>query len=243
MRWTALRAQVRAELVLTLRRGESVLVTIGIPAGVLVFFATVKLVDTGFRHDVDFLLPGVLALGVMSTAMVSLGIATGFERRYLVLKRLGATPLGRPTLIGAKILAVLCIELVQVALLVAVATLLGWDQWAALPAAIPLVLLGSLAFGGIGLAMAGMLRAELTLALANAVYLVLLLVGDMAVPLDRLPRPVAAVAELLPAAALARGLRGVLAPGESVALGAMLVLGVWAVVAPAVAAKTFRWEE
>ena len=105
------------------------------------------------------------------------------------------------------------------------------------------MLLGSLAFGGIGLAMAGMLRAELTLALANAVYLVLLLVGDMAVPLDRLPRPVAAVAELLPAAALARGLRGVLAPGESVALGAMLVLGVWAVVAPAVAAKTFRWEE
>src|SRR3954452_13345557 len=120
-------AQARAEVVMTLRRGESVLVAIGIPVGLLVFFSLVDLGFTDSRHPVDFLAPGILALAVMSTAMVSLGIATGFERQYLVLKRLGATPLGRPALLAAKTIAVAVIELVQVAVLVPVALLLGWS--------------------------------------------------------------------------------------------------------------------
>ena len=90
----AVLAQTRVELTLTLRRGESVLLALGIPVLLLVFFSTV---DVGFiEHGdrVDFVAPGVLALAVMSTAMVGLGIATGFERQYLVLKRLA---LKRPT--------------------------------------------------------------------------------------------------------------------------------------------------
>ena len=85
-------AQIEVETKLTLRRGETLLVTLGIPVGILVFFGNVDLVDTGYRDPLDFLVPGVLALAVMSTAMVSLGIATAFERRYGVLKRLGSTP-------------------------------------------------------------------------------------------------------------------------------------------------------
>src|SRR5207248_5060909 len=106
----ALVAQSRAEIVLTLRRGESVLLAIGIPVGLLVFFSVVDLGFTTTKHPVDFLAPGILALAVMSTAMVSLGIATGFERQYGVLKRLGSTPLGRPRLLAAKTTAILGVE-------------------------------------------------------------------------------------------------------------------------------------
>src|SRR5947207_13384556 len=122
---TALVAQTRAEVLMTLRRGESLLLTLGIPVGLLVFFS---LIDLGFTKGdpVDFVAPGVLALAVMSTGMVSLGIATGFERQYGVLKRLGTTPLGRPNLLAAKTIAILAVELLQAVVLVVEAWLLGW---------------------------------------------------------------------------------------------------------------------
>src|ERR1039458_2176115 len=110
----ALRAQVAAEVRMTMERGETLLVTLGIPAFLLAFFSEVHVLPTGDRHPIDFLAPGVLALAVMSTAMVSLGIATGFERSYGVLKRLGSTPLGRPRLLAAKIVAVLAVEAVPI---------------------------------------------------------------------------------------------------------------------------------
>src|SRR5439155_23620829 len=128
MRPRALAAQTRTEVLLTLRRGESVLLALGIPVMLLVFFSLVDVLPTGTRDPVDFLAPGILALAVMSTAMVSLGIATGFERQYVVLKRLGATPLGRPALLAAKTVAVLVIEVLQVVALVIVGRLLGWHQ-------------------------------------------------------------------------------------------------------------------
>src|ERR1700739_2598234 len=116
----ALGAQVAAELRLTLRRGDAVLLTVAIPVGLLVFFALVDVLPkpAGVAHPVTFLTPGIVALAVMSTAMVSLGIATGFERQHGVLKRLGAPPLGRPRLLAAKATATAAIEVLQVALLV-----------------------------------------------------------------------------------------------------------------------------
>jgi hypothetical protein len=119
--------QVRAELQLVARNGEQLLLTLGIPVMLLVFFSLVDVLPTGTDDPIDFLAPGVLALAVMSTAMVSLGIATGFERTYLVLKRLGATPLGRGRLIAAKIVAVVVVEMVQFAVLVPVSYALGWN--------------------------------------------------------------------------------------------------------------------
>ncbi len=90
---TALAAQSRTEVLLQLRRGENLIVTLAVPLGILVFFAKVDTtIPTDFDKPVDFLVPGVLSLAVMAAAMVSLGIATGFERRYGVLKRLGSTP-------------------------------------------------------------------------------------------------------------------------------------------------------
>lgn len=238
----AVAAQTRIELMMTLRRGESLLVTLVIPIGILVFFTKVDAVKVS-GEAIDFLVPGVLALAVMSTAMVSLGIATGFERRYGVLKRLGSTPLSRTGLLTAKTANVLAIEALQSVLIIAVGIALGWDPTAGILPALGLLLIGTVAFAGIGLLMAGTLRAEANLAAANGLFLLLLFLGGMAYPLARLPDALEVFARALPAAALAECVRGVLASPAHLPVGELLVLLAWAVGAPLLAIRFFRWEE
>jgi len=239
----ALMAQAKVELVLTLRRGESVLLALGIPVLLLVFFSSVDIIPMQHESSVDFLAPGVLALAVMSTAMVGLGIATGFERQYGVLKRLGSTPLGRPALLAAKTIAVLAVEVLQVVVLVGVALLLGWDPAGSAPvAALAAMVIATVGFAGLGLLMAGTLRGETVLAAANGLYLVLLLLGGMVVPLDQLPAGLRAVAKALPAAALSDALHGAFGASALVPARSWIVLGIWAVAAPVLAALTFKWE-
>lgn len=239
-----LRAQVRAELQLVSRNGEQLLLTLGIPVLLLVFFGLVDVLPTGSATPAEFLLPGVLSLAVMSTAMVSLGIATGFERSYLVLKRLGATPLGRSRLVVAKIVSVFVVELVQVAVLLPIGLALGWRPTS--PASlmsIAYVLLGTSTFAGIGLTMAGTLRGEVNLAAQNGLYLVLLLLGGMIIPLDKLPHALGTVAHVLPSAALADVMRAALnglGSSENFAVS-LVVLAVWAVISPFAASRLFRW--
>ena len=228
MRTKAVAAQTRAELALTLRRGESLIVTLAIPLGILVFFAKVDAIATDYKKPVDFLVPGVLALAVMSAAMVSLGIATGFERRYGVLKRLGTTPLTRTGLLVAKTATILLLEAVQAVAIIATGAALGWHVPSGVVAALALLLLGTVAFAGIGLLFAGTLRAEANLALANGLFLVLLFLGGMAYPLSKLPGPLEAFARLLPAAALSECVRGVLASGRGFPTGSLVVLAAWA---------------
>jgi ABC-2 type transport system permease protein len=232
------------ELRLTLRNAENLVVTFGIPLLLLVFFSLVDVLPSGDQRAVDFLVPGILALSIMSAALVALGIATGFERFYLVLKRLGATPLRRGELVVAKTAAVLAVELVQAAAILGVAVAgLGYRAEQVSPGlALAGVVLGTAAFAGLGLAMAGRLRAVATLALANALYLLLLLLGGIAFPLDRLPAALAAVARLLPSTALAEVFRAALgspAPRPGLAL---VVLACWALGATTLAVRTFRWE-
>jgi len=235
-------AQARVELTLTLRRGESVLLALGIPVLLLVFFSVVDVLPTNTDDPVTFLAPGILALAVMSTAMVGLGIATGFERQYGVLKRLGATPLGRPALLGAKTIAILAVELLQVAVLLPVALTVGWDPSGSAGAAAAAMLLATVGFAGLGLLMAGTMRGETVLAAANGLYLVLLLVGGMVVPLSKLPHGLRAAARVLPAAALSDALHRALGGAHVAGARPWLVLAAWAVAAPAAAALTFRWE-
>jgi ABC-2 type transport system permease protein len=239
-------AQVEAETYMTLRRGETLLLTVGIPVTFLVFFSTVRVGLTGPGSAVAFYVPGILALAVMSTAMVSLGIATGFERGYGVLKRLGSTPLGRPRLLAAKVTTILLVEIVQAAVLVPVGYALGWHPAGHVGAgageALGAAILATVAFGSLGLLLAGVLRAEMNLAAANGLYLVLLLLGGMVVPLAKLPGALAAVARALPAAALSDALHAALGAGAPVPAEAWAVLGLWAVASSVAAALTFRWE-
>lgn len=238
----AVLAQTRIEVLLTLRRGENVLVTLIMPVVLLVFFASLNIVPSG-ETAMGFLLPGVLALAIISTGMVSLGIATAYERHYRVLKRLGGTPLPRGGLIAAKALSVLVIEVAQVLLLALIAAIFyHWRPGAGAVAGIGVLLLGTAAFTGIGLAMAGGLRAEATLAGANGLYLLFLMLGDSILPLSHLPGPLRAVARVLPATALSRSLRGVIGSGAPSLGFNLLLLLAWGVVALAVAARTFQWE-
>jgi ABC-2 type transport system permease protein len=243
----ALSAQLRAEVTMLFTNGETLFLTMGIPVLFLLFFSGVHVLPTGTRHPVDFLVPGILALAVMSTAMTALGIGTGFERGYGVLKRLGATPLGRPRLLAAKIIAVIGVELVQAAVLVSVGYALGWrpdgfSGGAGAGQAVAAMILGTVAFGGIGLWLAGALKPLVNLAVVNTLFVVLLLLGGMLVPLGKLPGWLAGVARVLPASALADALHAVLGSRTPVTGRDWLVLAAWAVAAPVVAGLTFRWE-
>ncbi|MEV4570787.1 ABC transporter permease [Nonomuraea sp. NPDC049419] len=235
-------AQAGAEMRATLRNGEQLLLTLIIPVLLLTGFSLAPLIDVGGGRRVDFLVPGVLALAVMSTAFTGQAIATGFERRYGVLKRLGATPLSRSGLMLAKTAAVVGVELVQAAVIVAVGLALGWRPHGSFLGAALLIVAGTAAFSGLGLLMAGTLRAEATLAAANLVYLVLLGVGGVMFPLNAFPEGVRPVLEALPIGALTGGLRSVLADGAALPLMPLAVLAAWAVLSLGLVSRTFRWE-
>jgi ABC-2 type transport system permease protein len=236
--------QATAEVRSTLRNGEQLLLTLVIPLVLLVGLSRATIVSLGSGPAIDIVAPGILALAIMSTAFTSQAISTGFERRYGVLKLLGATPLSRGGLVAAKSAAVILVEALQLLLIIVVAYLLGWQPQGSWPAAALLLVLGTLAFSTLGLLLAGVLRAEATLAAANAVYLLLLLGGGVVVPLAKLPSGLADLARLLPSGALGEGLRTVLHAGGGLGdvLGPVLVLLVWTLVGGALAAKTFRWE-
>ena len=240
----AIAAMTSMELRLVLRRGENLFATIVIPTLVLVLFSSVSILPTGGGRPVDFLLPGSIALAIIATSLVSLGITTGYDRSYGVLKRLGGSPLSRPELIVARILTVLVVEAVQVVLLVGAAVaLLGWSPAAAASAPLVVggVVLGTIAFAGLGLLLAGILRAETMLAVANLLFLLFLALGGIIVPVDQLPGPVAAIAHALPAAALSEVLRVALGAGGD-ALSDLVLLAVWGAVAVGFAAATFSWD-
>ncbi|MFF9062703.1 ABC transporter permease [Streptomyces sp. NPDC014882] len=237
-----IRAQAALETRMLLRNGEQLLLTVVIPALLLVLFSSVDIIDTGAGEAVDFLTPGVLALAVMSTAFTGQAIATGFERRYGVLKRLAASPLPRWGLMTAKTLAVLVTEVLQVVLLTVIAFALGWSPHGDPFAVVLLLVLGTAAFSGLGLLMAGTLRAEATLGAANLVFLLLLVGGGVIVPLEKFPPGAQDVLALLPVSALSDGLRDVLQHGAAMPWGDLGILAVWAVAGLAAAGRFFRWE-
>lgn len=241
----ALLAQTLAEVRMTVRRGETLLLTVGIPVLILVFFSTTHVMSSPTPHRVDFIAPGVLALSVLSTSLVALSIATGFERSFGVLRRLHVTPLGRLRLIGAKVVGVLVTEAIQIVILTVVALALGWHPHGALGGALAilgLILLATAGLAGIGLALAGRLRAEVNLAASNGLYLVLLLLSGIVVPSTSLPSVIRAVMTWIPSGALADGLHRVLGSGTAPRPVDWLCLALWALAAPVLAARTFRFD-
>ncbi len=203
--------QTQFELLLTLRRGENILVTLIVPVVLLIFFTSLNIVPAVNGSAVNFLFPGILALAVMAAGMVNLGIATAYERYYGVLKRLGSSPLPRRPA-GSPPLALLAMAL------------------------------GTVTFAAIGLAMAGALRAELTLAGANALFLLFILLGGGILPLSHLPAPLAAFAQFLPAAALTQALQATMSNNGTFPGFAFLILVIWTIVVLVIAIRTFQWE-
>ncbi|WP_028660768.1 ABC transporter permease [Nocardioides insulae] len=236
-------AQASMEARLMLRNGEQLLLALVIP--VVVLIGGVKGgAHLGLDIDgplVDLLTPGVLALAVMSTSFTSLAIATGFERRYGVIKRLGASPLPRTGLLAGKVLALFAVELVQLFVIGGVGQLLGWTP---APGAIGLmlaILLGTAAFAALGLFVAGVLRAEATLAAANLIYLLLLAGGAVVLPASVYGDAIGALAQWLPSGALGEAMRTALVDG-GIAWRDLGVLACWAVIGTGLTARTFKWE-
>jgi len=230
---SALAAQARMELKLTLRRGESLVVTLAIPLLILGFIP----------QDINFLTPGVLALSIVATSMVSFAISTAYDRSYGVLKLLGGSPLGRSRLIGAKVLAILAIQIVQVVCVVGLGLALGWTPViSGFPAALVVVVVGSAAFTGLGLLMAGTLRAEATLAVSNLLFVFFIPLGGVVIPVQDMPTALADVAKLLPLTAFSESLRIAFEGGQPLFSAPFAMLVVWAVVLMFAATRTFKWE-
>ena len=230
---------------MTVSRGETLLLTIAIPVVLLVFFSLVHVTASPTPRRINFLAPGILALCVISTSLVALSIATGFERSFGVLRRLHVTPLGRRRLISAKVAAVLVTEVLQVLVVALVALALHWrphHQVVSALESLALLLLATFGLAGIGLALAGRLRAEVNLAATNGLYLVLLLLSGIVVPASSLPATIQRVMVALPSGALAQGLHRVLELGLAPSGTDWITLVTWAVLAPLLAARTFRFD-
>ena len=240
---TRVLAQARFEAGILLRNGEQLLISIILPVMTLVGLTLAPFPDLGSARRIDVVAPGVLGLVVMSTAFTGQAIQTGFDRRYGVLRYLGTTPLGRTGLLGAKGVAVAAVLVLQLAVVAAVALAMGWQpRWAWLPVALVTLLLGTWCFVALALALAGTLRAEAVLALANLVWVLLLAVGGVVVPATAMHAQADQVVRWLPSAALGDGMREPLLHGD-LPLLPWLVLGLWAGAATAVAARTFRWSD
>ena len=242
---TMVLAQARMETRLLLRNGEQLLLAVLIPLIVLVGgILGARHFDLSFRHSaVDTLTPGILALAVMSTSFTSLAIATGFERRYGVLKRLGTSPLPRSGLLAGKVLALLLVELVQALILGTAAVLLGWSpdvHAATVVGALATTLLGTAAFASLGLFLAGALRAEATLAAANLIYLLLMAGGAVVFPSTSYGA-LGDLLALLPSGALGGGMRTAFLDA-AVPVTDLAVLAVWTAVGTLLTARTFKWE-
>ncbi|WP_432559253.1 ABC transporter permease [Granulicoccus sp. GXG6511] len=229
----------RTEATLLIRNGEQLLLALVIPIGILIggrFFGS------RLGLDLSVTAPSVLGLAVLSSGFTSLAISTGFERRYGVLERLAATPLTRTGLLVGKAVALLWVTGGQLVILAVVALALGWrpvfHPLAALVAIIAIGL-GLVAYAAWGLVLAGTLRAEITLALANLVYLTLLAAGAVLVPVANYPGPLRATVELVPTAALGEALRG--ASTGTPHWWTLFVLLVWAALGLVLARKVFRW--
>ncbi len=240
---TQVRAQAAMETRLLLRNGEQLLIAVAIPVIVLVagVLASRHLDLKLSSRAVDVLTPGVLALAVMSTAFTSLAIATGFERRYGLLKRLGSSPLPRSGLLAGKVGALLLVEVLQGIVISGVGIALGWrPDVIGFLIAVPVALLGTAAFASLGLLLAGTLRAEATLAAANLIYLLLMAGGGVVLPRSSYGG-FGSLLAYLPSGALGDALRAGFLHGR-VDGPALLVLLIWSIAGSALAARFFRWE-
>ena len=242
--WRRVLSQTGFETRAVLRNGEQLLVTIVLPVMVLVGLTRTSVVeiDTGGLSRIDFVTPGVLALACVSTAFTSQAIATAFDRRNGVLRLLATTPLGRGGLLAGKLLGVLAVEVVQGVVVGAVALALGWQPAAGgILVAAGVGLLGTACFTALALLLAGTLRAEGVLALANLVLVLLVVGGGLLVPPEQLPGPLEHLATFLPSGALGEAMRGALI-GTGVPVLAVGVLAVWTALFSWAAARFFRWQ-
>ncbi|MFI6361832.1 ABC transporter permease [Nocardia sp. NPDC050630] len=233
-------AQTRLELILLLRNGEQLLLTMFIPITLLVGLSLLPFGDLG-EDRVDKIVPAVMMVAVMSTAFTGQAIAVGFDRRYGALKRLGATPLPRWGIVAGKSAAVLIVVVLQAILLGAIGFGLGWrPELAGLGLGALVIALGTAAFAAMGLLLGGTLKAEIVLALANILWFVMLGIASIVFASDGLPAAVNVLVRLVPSGALADTLED--AMRTTIDWFGIAVLAAWGGISAFLATRFFRFD-
>jgi ABC-2 type transport system permease protein len=195
----------------------------------------------------DFLLPGLVAMGVMTFSISGMAIAIARFREQRILKRILATPLRPVRFLSAQVLARLVLALAQAALILAVGVFLfnghiyGDVIWIFVLAAI-----ANLIFLNLGFAVAGRAsNPDAAAGLAQAIALPMMFLSGTFFPTDTLPTIVQKVVQFLPLTPLIEAMRIVAVDGKPItAAGTQLVLlGGWVLVSFALAARLFRFSE
>lgn len=231
----------RFEARVLLSNGEQLMVAVVLPAMVLLALRLLPVGGVAGSARIDTAVAATAATALISTSFTSQAIQTGFDRRGGVLRWIATTPLGREGYLGGKIIATLGVHVLQVIVLGALALALGWrpSPWGLL-AAVPVWLTGTVAFGALGLLVAGTLRTEAVLAVSNVLFLLFVTVGGVALPPASFPRFLRGLIDLLPSGALGELLRACLA-GAPFSWGSAVVLLVWAVGDSLLVSRLFRW--
>ncbi|RAN74290.1 ABC transporter [Bacillus sp. SRB_336] len=234
-------SQGRYEAAAMLRNGEQLVLMIVMPLLGLIALAVTPTLDGMGNSRINIATPGILALCALSTAFTGQGIATGFDRRYGVLRFLSTTPLGKAGLIAGKVIAVLVALAIQVVIISTVAAFLGWRPSAAgVALGIPLLVLGAATFTALGLLIAGTVRPEATLAITNLGWILLAALGGIVLPATKFSATMAGIVDWLPSGALGTLMRAALLQGR-VDVFAIVILLAWAVAGSIAAIKWFKW--
>jgi ABC-2 type transport system permease protein len=193
----------------------------------------------------DFLLPGLVAMGVMNFSITGMAIAVARYREQRILKRILATPLRPFKFLSAQVLSRLLLALVQAALIVAVGVFVfGANVYGNVVWIFILATVANLIFLNIGFAVAGRARnPDSAQGIASAVALPMMFLSGVFFPTDTLPRIMQTVVRFLPLTPLIEALRKVSLEGLSIVDTGpqLLLLGVWGVVSFALAGMNFRF--
>lgn len=229
----------RTELRVAARDGEQLLLTAGLPILLLVLFGLVDVLPTGDMDALDFLVPGILTIALLSSGFVRLAIALGFDRSFGAIERYAVSPVRVSDFLGSRAAVAALVGSVQVLILFAIGFALGWRPTVHMLLPV-VVLLAMVCFFGLGLTLGSVTQGLRTLALANTLYVVLLLFSGLVFDLAELPDALAGLARLLPTSATADLLRST-TTGEAGETGAWLVLAMWSAIGPVAALRWFRW--
>ena len=243
MSWHRIRTKTTTELQIARRDGEQLLLTLGLPLLFLVFFSQVDVLPTSSAEPIDFIGPGILTLALLSVAFVRPAISLGFDRSFGAIKRFATTPLRVSEFLVAKLIATLAVFVVQVALIVGVGMMLSWRPAVTTTTAVAL-LVGLATFSSLAIALSSVIDGLTSLAVANTIYVVLLMLSGLVFDLEKLPSAIAAFARLLPTTALVEIVRHQLSPEAFLSPGnrPWVVLTLWLVASAIGAWRLFRWE-
>ena len=200
--------------------------------------------EPGSRY-IDFLIPGLLGMNLMGSAIWGMGFAIVDARRKKLIKRLIATPMPRQYYLLSFLLSRLALLGIEVAAVAGFGHFVfGVPVRGSVAGLAALCVLGSLSFSALGLLIASRAKTiEAASGLMNAVMMPMWIVSGVFFSSERFPAALQPVIQALPLTAAIGALRANMLQGAGLAQLApqMGVLGAWLIVCFALALKLFRW--